>query len=175
MAAFTNAQVQSLPDIISIDRFVMNFGAVPGTGNTLIPLSLKCIDAVIPGFGNQAFEVRVSGNQRNFRGQKMYQYIGQFTFVETVDLSALKTFRNWHEFVVGTNSGNSGGYIAQYAVNAVQQVYDTTGALADNATFYRMFPVEINDIQTNSSQSQAMMISAQMRFDYPVFANATPQ
>ena len=145
MAAFTNAQSQALPDIIGSDRFVFNFGAVPGTGNTLVPLSLKCLDAIIPGFSNERFEVRIGAQGRSFRGQKRYSYIAQLAFIESVDFSTFSTLRNWHEFVVGTNSGNSGGYISQYAVTTTMQMYDTTGSLADVATLYRMLPyAEIN-------------------------------
>lgn len=174
MAAFTNAQSQALSDILASDRFVMNFGSVPGgAGNTLTSLSLKCIDSVIPGFSNERFEVRIGAQGRAFRGQKRYTYQAQLTFLETVDLSTLDTLRNWAEFVVGTNSGNSGGYINQYAVTATMQTYDTTGALADSAKFFRMFPVDIQDIPMTVNTTQAMMVQGLFSFDYVKFANTT--
>ncbi len=171
MAAFTNAQTQAMPDVIATDRFVFNFGSIPQSANTLTSLSIKCIDAVIPGFSNERFEVKIGAQARGFRGQKNYQRIAQLQFIETVDMSALKALRNWHEFVVGTNSGNSGGYINQYAVTVSMQTYDTTGALADVATFYRVFPVDVQDVPMSAVQTQQMMVSAQLSYDYVVFAN----
>jgi hypothetical protein len=173
MPALTQSQIQALPDVLASDRFTINFGSIPGYGDTYNNLTLKCLDCVIAGTGNEHFQVPLGNVMRNFRGKKMYQRQMSVTFAETVDASTVAALRQWNEQVVGTNSGNSQGYIASYAVTAVVSVYDTTGAVADTATFYNCFIADMQDYNLDTSTSQPVRVQALFVYDYVVYGNTT--
>lgn len=173
MPALTQSQMQSLPDVLATDRFTINFGVIPGFGDTSTSLLLKCIDVYIPGTANQRFAVPLGNVNRSFRGKKEFgqQNTMQCTFVETVDLTSLQALRMWLEYIAGTNSGNSQGYIADYAVTPTISVYDTTGSVADSVQLFRCFPENVPDVPLSTQQSQQMVFSASFSFDYAVYAN----
>ena len=175
MPALTLTQIQSLPDVLSTDRFTINFGVIPTFGDTSTTLLLKCMDATITGVSNQRFPVPLGSVMRNFRGKKDFdQGTLQFVFVETVDMSTLAALRQWQEYIAGTVSGSSQGYISSYAVTAVLSTYDTTGSVADTVTLYRCFPEVIQAVNLSTQQSQPMSISCAFSFDYAYFGNTTP-
>jgi hypothetical protein len=172
MPALTQSQMQSLPDVLSTDRFTINFGVIPTFGDTSTTLLLKCMDVAITGVQNQRFPVPLGTVMRSFRGKKEFdQGTLQCTFVETVDMSTLAALRQWQEFIVGTNSGSSQGYINSYATTPVISTYDTTGSVADTVTLYRCFPDAVQAVQLSTQASQAMAIQCSFSFDYAVFGN----
>jgi hypothetical protein len=167
------SQIQSLPDALTTERFVLNFGNVPGGDNSFFNLTIRCQDALIAGVRNATFPIMLQGQTRNFRGRREYQHIMQATFMEGVDLGCLTTLRNWEENVVGTQSGSSNGYIADYAVAVSLQVYDTAGNVADNMTLFRCYPVDIQDIQLTGQGTTAMQVLATFSYDYVLWNGVT--
>jgi hypothetical protein len=175
-SALTLTQEQSLPDVLATDRFTINFGSIPTFGSTQTSLLLKCIDVVIPGTSNQRFTVPLGNVNRSFRGKKEFgqQNTMSVAFIETVDATSLQALREWLEYCVGTTSGNSQGYINDYAVTPVLNTYDTTGSIADTVTIYRCFPIDVQDIQLSTAQTQQMQVNAAFSFDYLIYGNTTP-
>ncbi|MDE1905570.1 MAG: hypothetical protein KGH75_03860 [Rhodospirillales bacterium] len=174
MPALTQSQVQSLPDVIATDRFTINFGSIPTFGDTSTTLLLKCIDVAIPGTDTQKFDVPLGNVTRTFRGKKLWSGGANqmaLAFIETVDMTSLQALRQWLEYIVGTNSGNSQGYISSYAVTPIIQVYDTTGSISDTITLYRCYPNAIQDVPLSTQGTQQMLVQAQFSFDYAVYSN----
>lgn len=93
------------------------------------------------------------------------------TFAETVDMTTHNALRSWFEYVAGTNSNNSQGYVDSYAVTASIYTFDTTGAQADLANFMRIRPIAMPNTQMNGETTQAMQTSCTFRFDYCQFKN----
>jgi hypothetical protein len=134
-------------------------------------LTLKCATVTLPGTSTEAFPVNVAGFVRNFRGRKMYTRSFQATFFEDSLMRSHNSIRSWLEFVVGTNSGTSGDYIAGYSVPCTLATWDTTGANIDVCTFYNCFPFELMDTTLNSEATQAMTSTAGFHFDFCQFNN----
>lgn len=175
MPALTQTQIQSLPDVLSTDRFTVNFGVIPTFGDTSNTLLLKCMDVTIIGTANQRFTVPLATANRSFRGRKEFGAGNTFqcTFVETVDMSSLAALRQWLEYVVGTNSGNSQGYISSYAVSPIVTTYDTTGSIADSFTINRCFPESIQDVPLSTQQTGPVQVNATFSFDFIIYSNTT--
>lgn len=158
--------IQALPDFLQSDRFVLKFGQIPIYGDSFNALTLKCVDVVLPGQGNERFEVALQGFVRNFRGRKTYQRVFTATLAETVDASALTALWTWGEAVVGTNSGNSLGYNSQYSVLCEIDVFDTTGALSTSAQTVRTFPIDVVDTQFAGQNTGPVNLQVQFAYDY---------
>jgi hypothetical protein len=171
LPALTQSQMQALPDVLASDRFIINFGSIPGYGDTSSDLTLKCMDVQISGNSNERFEVPLGNVVRSFRGKKNYSRTLACTFAETVDLTTLAALRQWLEQVVGTDSGNSQGYINDYSVTAQIQVFDTTGAVADNVSVFRCFIIDLQDHNMQTQSSQAVTLNATFSYDYVEYAN----
>ncbi len=170
MAIITFDQQESLPDPLTGDHFNFILGTVPIAGDTS-PLIIKCADAIIPGFGNEAVEQNVSSHARKVRGRKTYPRTINITFYEDITLNTLKLLRNWHEAIVGSNSGASIGNIAQYGVLALLQVFDQANRVVDSIEFENCFIQNVQDTTLNSESTQLVRVSAEFSYDRPVFAN----
>ena len=175
MAALTQTQMQSLPDVLASDRFVLNFGNVPGYGDSYNVLSFKAMDVAIPGIQNEHFGVPIGPTYRSFSGRRNYIRTMACTFTETVDLSTLKCLRAWLENVRNTDSGNSNGYINSYAIVPTISVYDTAGNIADSIQLYRCFIIDLADHNMSTQGAQAVQVQAQFSYDYPIYASTAPQ
>lgn len=151
-------------DILDQTGFKLIMGAVPLAGIT-DALTYKCQNVSIPGFGNEAFEAMMHGHVTRHRGRKTYPRSLSATFYEEANFSTLNQLRAWHEFVVGSESGNSGGYRDEYSVDAYLLVYDTTGKEVARHTMEYFFPQDISDTQLDGSSSNAVSISVTFSYD----------
>jgi len=164
MPRITLDQMEALPDVITGEAYELLFGTIPG-GIRSEPLTLKCLNTNIPGFGNETFEVPIHGHVLKFRGRKTYPRILQATLIETTDLSSFRALRAWHEFIVGSNSG--GGLLKkQYSVNAELRTYGPDNQLVDSVILHYCFPTEISDTVLDGQGSQAMQIQTMFSYDY---------
>ena len=159
MARVAWTEVDSLPDILSGENYMLVFGSVPIAGSTL-DLSLKCQNVIQAGMSNEAFDVPLHGFVKRFRGRKMYPRQFQATFVEVSDFSTINKLRQWMEYVAGSESGTSGGYLADYSVTAVLYTYDTTGKEVNRTYYDQVFPQDIPDVTMDSTSSQPVVVSA---------------
>jgi len=126
------------------------------------------MDCYILGTSNQKFTVQLGPVNRSFRGRKEFGQGStlQCTFVETTDLSTLTALRQWQEYIVGTNSGSSQGYISSYATTPTITVYDTTGSISDSVQVFRCFPDNLPDIQLSTQSAQPVVVQCSFSFDY---------
>lgn len=171
MARISFTQIAALPDVADVIAYEMNFGNIPGIGNSN-GLTLRSKDTNIPGISNEAFTVTLHGHTRNFRGRAMWPGTWSTTFTETVDAYTMSTLRAWHERVVGSTSGNSQGYLAQYSVNAQLVVYDTTGAVMKRMIVEECFPQDIPDVQLSGEASAAMSYPITWRYSRCIYDNS---
>lgn len=153
------------PDILDLNRFLMVFPSIPGGGNSR-NLAIRCFSASIPGISNEAFEAMMGGHTMNYRGRKIYNNPISLSFYEDVNMNTLRTLRGWHERVVGSQSGNSLGYIDDYSATGYLYSFDTTGAAAALHKLFRAFPAELPEITHSSESSTAVQIQASFRFTY---------
>jgi len=164
MARISFSEVAALPDVSDVVAYEFLLGNIPGSSNTR-HLTLKCTTVSIPGFSNESFVQKLHGHALNFRGDKMYPQIISTTFVEDSTMATQTDLRNWHERVVGTNSGNSAGYKSEYSVSAQLIIYDTTGAVNNRVTFESVFPNDVSDINLTGDASAAMLVTASFKYD----------
>ena len=158
--------VLGIPDILDASRFLMLFGQVPGGGSDTRHLSIKAFNVTMPGVNSEAFEAVMGGRSVNFRGRRVYNNPVSLSFYEDSRMQTLTTLRTWMEYVVGTQSGNSVGYVDDYSVDASLIIFDTTGARVAQHTIYRVYPVDIGEVSLSSESSTSLQITAQFRFTY---------
>ena len=171
MARVSYSESAAIPDILDAVAFNLIFGTLPNTGNTE-HLTVKCQSVSIPGFSNEKFDVTLHGNTHSFRGRKMYPKTLTCQFVEDSTFATQNALRAWHEYIAGTESNNSQGYKADYAVDASLVVYDTTGVVAATHKLTAVFPNDVSDVNLSGESSAAMIVSA--TFSYDRFIPNTP-
>lgn len=164
------SQINALPDMLSADRFVLLFSNIPNTkNNPFTDFSIKVLQGSIPGVNQEDFQVSIASFVRNFRGRKIFDNNVNFSMAETVDFTTHNTLRAWHEYIAGTESGNSGGYSDDYAVTATIYTFDTTGLQVDAANFYKIRPVSLPDTLLSNDNTSPMMTSCNFAFDWVDF------
>jgi hypothetical protein len=98
------AQVEALPDPLLGDNFNFILGPVP-----------------IAGISNKTQEMQVSGQVRKVRGRKKYPRTMSLSFSEDINMNTLSILRNWHEAIVGSDSGSSIGNVDDSIINFSEQ------------------------------------------------------
>jgi len=163
MARISFANVASLPDTLDVIAYEMIFGTIPGSGDSR-GLTLRSKDSNIPGFSNESFSSTLHGHTRNFRGRAIWPGTWSTNFVETVDGYMWNTVKAWHERVVGSESGNSTGYLRDYSVAAQLIVYDTAGAVVSRHILEDVFPQDVGDVQVSGEASAAMSVAVTWKY-----------
>ena len=157
-------QVNNLPDTLDTSAFELLLGTIPGSGSSQ-QLTLKCQQASIPGFSNEAWESNLHGYVKKFRGRKMFSRTLSVTYLETVDGATYKQLNAWDEYIAGSRSGNSQAFQRGYSVQSRLIVYNTIGAVANSINFDNMFLQEVSDIQLDGTSSQAALVQVTLSFD----------
>ena len=166
MARVSLSRVQSLPDIISNEAYEFILGSVPNSVGNDDRLILKCLNANIPGFSNEVYEVNLHSHVLKYRGRKMYPRTMAVTYVEDSQFHTLKALRSWHEFIVGTESSTSASDKAQYSINPVLITYNGKGEEIDRTTFYNLFINDVPDVPVSGESSTMMQISVTFSYDH---------
>lgn len=172
MARVSFTQLNNLSDTISAEAFELIIPNIPLGGSTQ-ELTLRCQQAQVPGYSNEAFESLLHGHVLKFRGRKMYPRQLSVTYIEGSFLESWTILNNWHEFIAGTDSGNSGAYKNTYSTTASLIIYNTTGAVANTLRMENFFIQEISDVTLDGSNSTPMLIPAMFSYDR-LIANNTP-
>ena len=157
-------QVNNLPDTLDTSAFKLLLGTIPNSGSSQ-QLTLKCQQASIPGFSNEAWESNLHGYVKKFRGRKMFTRTLSVTYIETVDGATYRQLKAWDEFIAGSRSGNSQGFQREYSVQSELVVYNTIGAIAKRINFDNMFIQELSDIQLDGTSSQSALVQVTLSFD----------
>lgn len=164
---YTQETLGNLTDVLTNDAFVLQFARIPNGYGTPQDLRLRCKSVSLPDMSNEAIAVDLHSFQMNFRGRKRNGSGDvNVTFVEFKDAKVSTALRGWHEYVVGTQSGNSAGYKKDYSTTCVLTVFDTVGAPALEFTIYNMFITMFPELQLDSSAQAAMEHSCTFKCDY---------
>lgn len=159
-------------DIADVTRYLMLFGKIPGSTDSS-GLTVKCYDTQAPGVVNQSYDVRMGGHAVNFRGAIDFGGHMSFAFYVDGNGDTLEQIQSWHERVVGTQSGNSAGYVDDYAVTATLCMFDSAGEEYCRYTIYRLYPTDIQAITLSSGGSQAVAVNVNCRFAYHATSTRT--
>lgn len=166
MARVSLDDILGLPDILSGDAFYLAITAVPGDGGDLTNLALKCLNATIAGFSNEKMQVALHSHQRSFRGRGIQPQSLSVTYYEDQTFDTWKIIKSWHEFVVGTTSGNSQGFLKDYSSTGTLEVYDHVGDVIHTMTYYNIFPTDVGDLSLDGSSSSPLQVSVTFSYDY---------
>jgi hypothetical protein len=158
------SQVNTLPDIMDQQNFVLYLNSIPNWGDTS-GLTLKCLNASLPGVGMEKMPVPLHGHELNFRGRKTFPRTLSVSYYEDSNFDTHKALRSWNEFTVGTISGNSQGYKNEYAVDGFLDTEDTTGKVVSRYTFVNMMIEDISDTQVDGSSSAPMIVAVTFSYD----------
>lgn len=170
MSRITFEQYASLPDALDQTGFVVYFPSLPiGAGLSSEQLTLSCMNVSRPGQGNEAFEAAAHGHVRRFRGRKTYPRSLTITFLEVASpTSNYSILKAWDDFCVDPNTGNSGGYKAEYGRDVVIHTLDTVGNIIQVETIESVFPQDIPDVQMDGGSSSPVQISCTFSYDRAV-------
>lgn len=178
MSRISITDVRSLPDALTDNGFNFYLTNIPGASSkSTSNLLIRCQAVSIAGEDNQPINVAIAGHVIQQRGMRGQSHQLQVSFYETVDMAVLYALRAWHEYVVGTRSGNSTSYQNDYKINAATlDILDTTGVVVDTTLYYGLFITGIGEIQLNGAQSQAILVQASFSYDWTENATnpATP-
>ena len=166
VAPITLSEVLSIVnDVADASRYLLLLGSIPGSGESS-SLSIKCFQAELPGIGNQAYDATMSGHTVNFRGRVVFTQTMSCAFYVDGNGDTLRRLQQWHENVAGTESGNSQGYVDDYAVDATLISFDTTGKEYNRYTVYRVYPDNVPPSNVDGGNSQAAMIQVSFKYCY---------
>jgi hypothetical protein len=158
-------QIDQLPDVLLIDRFTLELGAIPGTGDGY-GLTLRCQNAVWPGSNTEAVETGLHGHVVAHTGRRMWPHILSCSFIDTNDAFVTNTLTQWLEWTKGSQSGNSQtSKIGQVIKFATISVYSETGIPSLVGLFQNLKIEELTDVQLDGQQSAAFMQQANFRYD----------
>lgn len=164
MARINFTQLNNLPDILDQVAFELVMGNVPVAGSTF-DLTLKCQQCSLAGFGNEAWEALLAGHTLKFRGRKTFPRTLSVTFLEDSTLATWNKLKRWDEYIAGSESGNSGGFKAQYSITASLLIYNTIGALIGTIGYENFFIQEVTDVQLDGTSSQGVPVNATFTYD----------
>ena len=164
MSRISFAQVNSISDPLDQSSFELLIGNVPIAGETL-DLTIKTQTASIPGMSTEVFETMLHGHVIKVRGRKVYPRTLSTTMIEDSVFGTTNKIRQWSEFIAGSESGNSQGFRADYAVDAQLIVYNTKGDPISRTIFENFFPQEISDTQLDGSSSAVVSVSVTWSYD----------
>lgn len=145
-----------------------NFGLlipnIPGGGNGL-SLSLRCQSTVIPGIQMEPALVELRGMQLQFAGRPLYSHNLPVTYLEARDIESRRALMNWFYFCRDFRN-NTGNYKQDYATLADMELYDDVGKIVRTIRLYGVFPLDLQDAQTESTGSQPVALSGNFSYDY---------
>lgn len=162
-APLTLSRVSTTTDIMDQGRFLVLFGSVPGSSDT-DGLTIRCFNAVIPGMSTEVMEVPMHGYTLRFRGRRIHTSPATFAFWENSQMDTYDVMYNWLEDVVGIESGNSNGYLADYSVQTQISKFDTAGVEAKRFTLDNTFPQEITDLNLSDESSTPLQVQVQLSY-----------
>lgn len=164
MARISFREINAQPDILDQTGFLLDLGTLP-LGGSSQNLAIKCLNCPIPGMGNEAMKVPLHGHTFGFRGRRTNPGTFSPTFYEVSDMSTLDVLRLWLEFTVGSESGNSGGYKREYAVDANLIVYDTTGKAIKAHIIEGCIIQDVPDVTMDGSSSSPVQVAPTFGYD----------
>ena len=164
---YTTETLGNLTDVMTTDAFIVQFAKIPSLSGTSTDLALRCSSVSLPGISNQKVPVDIHGYQMYFRGKKTTGGGDiTLTFTEFKDVKVGKTLMGWHEFVVGTSTGNSKGYKSVYSTTMTVTAFDVTGKAALQYRCFNVFPTQVPGVTLDSTNVTPMQLQCTFSTDY---------
>lgn len=164
MARTSLSDVAGLTDPQLTYNFDLVFDSIPGGGDSR-GLITRCMSTSIPGMQLDQVTVALHGVETNYRGRQIYTKQFNATFHETRDQLARIAFRNWIEFAQN-NRQNKGNYKAQYSRTGEIVLYDDVPNETRRVKVFGCWPMSMDDLQLDGSQSTAAQYNITFSFDY---------
>lgn len=158
------SEASALIDPFMVYNWDLSFPDIPVGGDSR-SLRVKMQTTSVPGMQIEQVTVPFRAIELNYAGRQIYTKTLQTTILETRDISTRKLIRDWMEFA-RNNGRNSGSYKSQYAKRGVMELYDDIPNVTKTITLIGVFPIQIDDLQVDGSQSQAGVWSVTWSYDY---------
>lgn len=164
MARTSHADVMALPDAAQTWNFDLFFPSIPGATDAK-GMTIRCKTTSLPGSSIEPVPIELHGVKKQEAGRAQYQHTMTATFMETVSWDTLNDFRRWRDLARSWKR-NSGASSKEYKVNLEIDLYDNAGSVIGTQIICGCFIQEINEVQLNGAESQAVEISVTLSFDY---------
>ena len=104
-------------DVLDTMSYRFELGNIPGASADRL-LAVQCTQATYPGVTNELFPVVFpGGHELSYRGRKVLPKQLSLTYTESVRMNVTKAFGRWFSFVCDLETGTSGGYKSEYAID----------------------------------------------------------
>ena len=166
MAKATLSEIKSLGDALTTECFRFEMPLVPGVGINA-KLGLKCQSCVIPGLMNERPIKELFGSKVPYRGPRVTSNQIDLVYLEDTKLDTYNTIRGWMDYMVDPLSGD-GTSVSLHATVALLYIFDPQGNTITTHTFWNVFPIAIQDIQLDGTQTAPVLVHASFSFDLVV-------
>jgi len=156
--------ILALPDAAQSWNFDLFFPYIPGGGSAR-ELTYKCKTTSIPSSKIEQILIELHGTQKAEAGRAVYDHTFAATFMETVDYKTYLDFRKWRD-VTRSWKRNSGTDSSGYKINPEIDLYDNAGNIVHTFIMAGAFLLDINEVQLNGGEGQAVEMSLNFSFDY---------
>lgn len=140
MPPITFTQINSIPDILSTDRFTLMFPTIQGVDGRA--LTLRHAEVSIPKRAVAQIGVKYLGHSAYFRGNSENDSIMNVQFFEDAEGTTTDAIFAWMKLVRNSEDG-SGLLKEQYAQQAAMEVYNTVGEPALTFDLYNIWPMSV--------------------------------
>ena len=153
MASFrpTLQEYRSVGDpLLACDYYLM-IPNIPGSQDPRA-ISFKFVSTSLPGTQIEQVSLEIGARRFNFAGRRKYSGTWTSTLIETANASTRRDLINWMNIARPYNS-NIGTFRNEYAQTAEIRVYDAAQNLAISSTVLALFPLSIDDVSLEQSDS----------------------
>lgn len=140
MPPITFTQINSIPDILSVDRFTLMFPSVQGVDGEA--LTLRHAEVTIPKRGIAQIGVKYLGHSTHFRGSSENDNILSVSFFEDSEGTTTDALFAWLKLVRNSEDGTS-LLKEQYAQQATLYIYNTIGEPALTFELINIWPMSV--------------------------------
>jgi hypothetical protein len=152
--ALSFQEVNSLPDILGSDRFLLYFPTLPGDAGEGKDLTLRHQEITLPPYEVGTVISKPYGWSVSHAGRRVQATEFNVSFVEDVEGTTLSRLVAWQDYCSGIR--RAGGYLKnKYAVDAELQVRDTTGKVALYFDMRGIWPIRITPPPLTEESSPA--------------------
>lgn len=162
----TFTQFNQIPGAMPTDRFLVEFGNIPGIASTR-DLTLRCREFVWAGEGQENMQIKLHGFTRNEPGQKTFQWQAEAVFLETRNMEALRILRAWSQRCRGTETGDMAGDRLDVVCQTVKVTkINSQGQAGGVQNFVNMWPGEIQQVSMSADNTnQPMLLNCSFYYD----------
>jgi hypothetical protein len=157
----------SILDPMLSDNFDLTFASLPGdpaNTATIREVCIQCKSAVKPGTTMAEVEVELFGHKVMHGARRTWSNDMSITFVEDRNGKITKMLENWIEFIRQRFSQH-GHFKSDYAVEAIFNIYDQTGATTATYELHNCWPSDCQELSFEGAGGAALEAQATFKFD----------